>query len=113
MGRTPMFNKTDLLLSHELADGGQQADAAGAERAEPLQPEDGAARVQLPEPRRWARRARRPRSTSAPFDLYKGYDYNALIRATPDGANAYDPRYGMDDLFEAGTQGQVSVKFLF
>ncbi len=38
-------------------------------------------------------------------DLYKGYDYNAMIRATPDGANAYDPRYGMDDLFEAGHAG--------
>ena len=24
----------------------------------------------------------------ATIDLYKGYDYNALIRATPDGANA-------------------------
>ena len=49
----------------------------------------------------------------APFDLFQGYDYNALIRATSDGQNAYDPRYGMDDLFEAGTQGQFSVKFLF
>ncbi len=49
----------------------------------------------------------------APTNLNNGYDYNALLRATPDGANAYDPRYGMDDLFEPGTQGQVSVKFLF
>ena len=37
-------------------------------------------------------------------DLTKGYDYNALIRATPDGANAYEPRYGMADLFEDGTR---------
>ena len=29
-----------------------------------------------------------------------------MIRATSDGANALDPRYGMEDLFEAGTQGQ-------
>ena len=49
---------------------------------------------------------RRRRSTSATRTSRKGYDYNALIRATPDGANAYDPRYGMDDLFEPGTQGQ-------
>jgi hypothetical protein len=49
----------------------------------------------------------------APFDLFQGYDYNALLRATSDGANAYDPRYGMPDLFQDGTQGQVSVKFLF
>ena len=58
-----------------------------------------------------------PRASSAidlaPFDLYQGYDYKALIGATPDGANAFDPRYGMEDLFEPGTQGQVSVKFVF
>ncbi len=46
-------------------------------------------------------------------DLTQGYDYNALIRATTDGANAYDVRYGMDDLFEAGTRGYFTVKFLF
>jgi hypothetical protein len=58
-----------------------------------------------------------PRSSSAinlhELDLFKGYDYMALIRATPDGANAFDPRYDMPDLFEPGTQGQVSVKFVF
>ena len=27
-------------------------------------------------------------------DLAKGYDYNALIHASPSGANAFDPRYG-------------------
>ena len=49
----------------------------------------------------------------ASTDLNKGYDYKAMISSTADGANAYDPRYGMQDLFEAGTQGQFSVKFLF
>ncbi len=46
-------------------------------------------------------------------DLSKGYDYNALILTTPAGANAFDPRYGQPDLWQAGTQGQFSVKFLF
>jgi hypothetical protein len=46
-------------------------------------------------------------------DLAKGYDYNALIRASADGANALDVRYGMDDLFDTGTRGQFTVKFLF
>ena len=27
--------------------------------------------------------------------------------------NAYDPRYGEDDLFQTGAQGQFSVKFIF
>ncbi|MBI2187562.1 MAG: TonB-dependent receptor [Acidobacteria bacterium] len=46
-------------------------------------------------------------------NLLNGYDYNALIMATPDGANAYEPRYGMPDLFEDGTRAYVTVKFQF
>jgi hypothetical protein len=57
--------------------------------------------------------ARRRRSTCPTPDLTKGYDYRALINATPDGASAYDPRYGMEDLFTTGAQGQFSIKFLF
>ena len=45
MGRTPFYNKTDLLVSHELPMGNKQA-AVRAERVEPLQSEDGAARFQ-------------------------------------------------------------------
>ena len=40
-------------------------------------------------------------------------DYNALILATQEGRDSYDPRYGMDDLFTPGLQGQFSVKFSF
>jgi hypothetical protein len=46
-------------------------------------------------------------------DLTRGYDYNALILQTTEGAGAYDPRYGMEDLFEEGTRGYFTVKFLF
>jgi hypothetical protein len=46
-------------------------------------------------------------------DLSQGYDYNALILATPDGASAFDPRYRMPDLFEDGTRGYATVKFIF
>jgi hypothetical protein len=46
-------------------------------------------------------------------NLAAAYDYNALIRATQEGAAAYDPRYGMDDLFNPRLQGQFSVKFIF
>jgi hypothetical protein len=49
----------------------------------------------------------------AQIDLAKGYDYNALIRATSDGAYAPDPRYGMADLFNEGTRGQLMVKLRF
>ena len=46
-------------------------------------------------------------------DLSQGYDYVALINETTDRANAFDPRYGMEDLFEQGTRGYFTVKFLF
>jgi hypothetical protein len=46
-------------------------------------------------------------------DLSQGYDYNALILASPSGAASFDPRYGQADLFQPGMQGQFSVKFIF
>jgi hypothetical protein len=46
-------------------------------------------------------------------DLTKGYDYNALILATPEGAGAYDPRYGKADLYEEGFHAYATVRFLF
>jgi hypothetical protein len=46
-------------------------------------------------------------------NLTKGYDYRAMILATPDGANAFDPRYGKPDLWQPGTQGQFSIKWIF
>jgi hypothetical protein len=58
-----------------------------------------------------------PRASSAidlsHTNLADGYDYNALIQASPDGGNAYDPRYRMADLFDPGTTGFFTVKFLF
>jgi Carboxypeptidase regulatory-like domain/TonB dependent receptor-like, beta-barrel len=46
-------------------------------------------------------------------DLRSGYDYEALIRATPDGANAFDPRYGEDDLFNEGLSARLGLKWSF
>ena len=46
-------------------------------------------------------------------DLSKGYDYRALMLATPDAANSFDVRYGQPDLFQEGTRGYFTVKFLF
>jgi hypothetical protein len=46
-------------------------------------------------------------------NLTEGYDYNSLILATPDAANAYEPRYGQADLFEDGTRAYFTVRFEF
>ena len=70
------------------------------------------AHLQLPEQGRGVARGDAAIDLSS-TDLAKGYDYNALILASPSGANAYDPRYGQPDLWQAGTQGQFSVKFIF
>jgi hypothetical protein len=46
-------------------------------------------------------------------DLSKGYDYNAMILASPDGSKAYDPRFNQTDLFNPGFSGRLGVKFVF
>jgi hypothetical protein len=46
-------------------------------------------------------------------DLRSGYDYDALIRATADGADAFDPRYGKDDLFNEGRAARLGLKWSF
>jgi hypothetical protein len=113
MGRTPMLNRTDLLVSHGLRVMGNKQ-----------------VRLELNVLNLFNQRTSRhifnflnkggiipDRASSyidlSSTDLSQGYDVNALIRATPDGANAYDPRYGMDDLFEEGTRGYFTLKFLF
>ena len=72
MGRTPFYSKTDLLVSHELPMTGSQRLRFEVNVHQPLQPEDGAARLQLPE-----RGAGSPRGSAA-IDLH---DVN-LKRAT-------------------------------
>ena len=81
MGRTPMFSKTDLLVSHEMA-------MAGNKR---LRLELNVLNLFNQKTARHVfnylnRGAGAARASSAidlhDVDLYKGYDYNAMIRAT-------------------------------
>ena len=46
-------------------------------------------------------------------NLFEGYDYDALIAASPDATNAFDPRYGMDDFFQEGFEGRFGIKWTF
>jgi hypothetical protein len=112
MGRTPFLNRTDLLLTHEFA-------MAGTKR---LRLEMNVLNVFNQKTARHIfnsvnKGAGQPRQSSAidlsGVDLARGYDYNALINASGDGANARDVRFGMEDLFDPGTRGQFTVKFLF
>ncbi len=112
LGRTPCFTQTNLLVSYTHA-------LAGARKL----------RLELNITNLFNQKTTRhlfnylnrgagfARASSAinlsRTDLAHGYDYHALILATPDGANAYDPRYRMPDLFNEGLQGQFLVKLIF
>ena len=112
MGRTPVRTQTDLLLSHELNARGQQKLRFELNVLNVFNQKTATHIFNY-----LNRGAGAPRQSSAislaSTDLTKGYDYNALIRGTSDGANAYDPRYGQEDLFQTGTQGIFSVKYIF
>jgi hypothetical protein len=112
MGRTPMLNYTDLLLSHELNLGGTS---------------DHRVRLEFnvlnvfnqKTARHVYNKLNRARSAAeinlASLNLENGYDYNALIANTADGRRglALDPRFGQQDLFNDGTRAHFMVKFLF
>lgn len=115
LGRTPMLNQTDLVIAHEIKLG----------EVKKLRFEFNAINVfnQKTATYRFTDLNRGyvyPRSSSAidlsGVDLYKGYDYMALINQTSDAkkpVGALDPRFGKDDLFNPGFQGRIGIKFMF
>ncbi len=114
MGRTPTLTQTDLLLSQDF----NLPNAGGAKIRLELNVlnlfNQKTARHVFNFLNRGGGLARADSAINlANVDLAQGYDYNALILASPSGANAYDPRYGMADLFNAGLRGQFSVKIIF
>jgi hypothetical protein len=119
MGRTPVLNYTDLQVGHEfqVREGHRlrfefnMLNLFNQKTARHIFPSlnrgqgvrDAAAGINL-----------------GSTDLRQGYDYRALINATSaqttralTGANAYDPRYGMEDLFNPGFQGRFGIKYSF
>jgi hypothetical protein len=112
MGRTPMLTRTDLLVSHEFAVGGAQKLRVDFQVLNVFNQKT--TRHIFNNLNRGAGVARASSAINlASTNLQNGYDYDALIRASSEGVNAYDPRYGMEDLFSEGAQGQILVKFLF
>jgi len=115
MGRTPVLTRTDFLVSHEVKVGANnklrfelnllnvfnQKTALHLFNFLNKGAPGGSSAISADE------------IDLSTTDLAKGYNYRALILASPDGANAFDPRYGQPDLWQTGLQGQVSVKFIF
>jgi hypothetical protein len=112
LGRTPALTRTDLLATHELRLGGTKAlrfelnvlNLFNQKTARHIfnHLNRGAGLLSLGD-----------LIDTSQQDLSRGYDYNALIRATPNGTGSLDPRFRMEDLFEDGTRGYFTVKFLF
>jgi hypothetical protein len=115
MGRTPVLNYTDLLLGHTF-----KFSESKSVRFE----FNGLNLFNQKTARNRFNYLNRGAGAAEPgsaidlhnFDLTRGYDYRALINASPDQRGtrgAYDPRYGLDDLFNAGFAGRFGVKFIF
>jgi len=115
MGRTPVLTRFDLLVSHELKMMRNQRvrfelnviNIFNQKTVTHLFPF-----INKGAPGGGSAKAADLMDTSG-VDLRQGYDYNALIRKSADGPNAFDPRYGQPDLWQTGTQGQFSIKYIF
>jgi Carboxypeptidase regulatory-like domain len=112
MGRTPVLSTTDMQVAHTVS----------VTETQTLRVEFNVLNIFNQKTARHRfdnlnRGAGTPVSSSAidlsKVDLRSGYDYGALIRATPDGADAFDPRYGKDDLFNEGLSARLGVKWSF
>jgi hypothetical protein len=109
-GRTPVFSQTDLLVSHEFAMG----------EGKRLRLEFNMINLfnQKTSMFTFDRFNREEHSDSAGIDLHdvdlsKGFDWRAMVAATPDGAQALDPRFGNPAIFNDGFAGRLGIKFIF
>ena len=108
-GRTDMLTQTDLLVAHDFR-------LEGSRR---IRLELNVINLfnQKTERHVFDKINRERRQSSAivlsGVDLAQGYDFNQMIRDSPEGDFAFDPRYGMSDLFNPGLRGQFLVRYLF
>ncbi|MBC7926802.1 MAG: hypothetical protein H7039_14205, partial [Bryobacteraceae bacterium] len=115
LGRTPVLNYTNLLVGHtvRLKEGMSVRFEFNAENVFNQK----TARKRFTDVNRGAGAAQGGSAINlSGVDLTQGYDYNALLARTPDQMGtrgAYDPRFGLDDLFNAGFSGRFGVKFMF
>src|SRR5262245_57951102 len=112
MGRTPFLSRTDLLVSHELRMRGTQKVRLELNVINLFNQKTATHIFNSLNKGAGLARADSGMDLSG-VDLGKGYDYRSLILASPSGVNAFDPRYGKADLWQAGTQGQFSIKYIF
>ncbi len=109
-GRTPVFNQTDLLVAHEIKLG----------EVRKLRFEFNMINLfnQKTSMFTFDRYNREEHSDSAGIDLIdtdlsKGFDWKAMVAATPDGQHALDPRFGKAGIFNPGFSGRFMIKYIF
>jgi hypothetical protein len=112
LGRTPVWNKTDMLIGHEFRMGETKrlrfefnADNLFNQKTSQLT-------------YYYYNRFRQRSSliNLANVNLFNGYDWQSLLAATPDAKlpiGAKDPRFGYADNFRDGFFGRFGVKFQF
>jgi hypothetical protein len=122
LGRTDTLTQTDLLVSHEITLAGTKKlrfEFNGLNIFNQKQ-----VRHVMDNVNRIASNGRRLASSGmnlSQVNLLNGYDYNALLAASPDaskpagtpGAGFADPRYGQADIWNPGFDGRFTVRFLF
>jgi hypothetical protein len=117
MGRTPFLTQTDIMVGHTVKFG----------ETKQLRFEFNALNV-------FNQKTTRHRFTSlnrgsgagggrqasaidlSDVDLFQGFDYRAMLAQTADqltGPGAYDPLFGLSDIFNPGFAGRFGVKFTF
>jgi hypothetical protein len=112
MGRTPFLNQTDLLLGHEVK----------ISESKRIRFEFNAQNLFNQKTSRYTYsfynrfRTRSSGMNLGQIDVRNGYDWKALVAASPDAAKPtgpLDPRFNYADNFNTGFVGRFGVKFLF
>jgi hypothetical protein len=113
LGRTPHLTQTDLMIAHEFKMGETKRIRFEANATNVFNQKTPRHIFDYLNRGAGINGAPDAAINLASTNLFDGYNYNSLLNATPAGSNAYDPRFGMADLWNTGFQGRLLVKFIF
>ena len=122
LGRTPALTQTNLLVSHEFRLAGSKRVRLEFNALNVFNQKQ--VRHVFDTVNRIGANGRVLPSSAlrlAAQNLQNGYNYDALLAATPDnakpagtaGAGYKDPRYQMGDIFNPGFDGRFTIRFIF
>jgi hypothetical protein len=112
LGRTPVWNRTDLVIAHEFKITESQRFRIEFNAENLFNQKTSAFTYNFLN--RFRTRGSLINLTNV--NLYEGYDYNALIARTADAARptgAIDPRFGYADNFRTGFAGRLGLKYMW